>query len=86
VSFSSKGTYTVRINVTSTDQLKPTSFVMSGESAVVVEEASWKWFALVGGVIGVIVLVPLALLLMRRRSGRERGPRREKKSRGEEEK
>jgi len=86
ISFKSKGTYTLRINATSSNQLKHTTLVMSGDSAVVVEEAGWKQIALWGGVVGVIVLVPLALLLMRRRSGRDRGPRREKKSKAEEEK
>lgn len=86
ISFSSKGTFTLRVNVTSNNQLKTNTHVMSGDTAVVVEEAGWKSIALWGGVIGVIVLVPLALLLMRRRSGRERGPRREKKPKAEEEK
>ncbi len=84
ITFKSKGTYTLRINVSSTDQLRENTLVMSGDTAVVVEEAGWKQFALWGGVLGVIVLVPLALLLMRRRSGRERGPRREKKPKAEE--
>ncbi|MBN1677085.1 MAG: PKD domain-containing protein [Candidatus Thermoplasmatota archaeon] len=84
ITFKSKGTYTLRINVSSTNQLRENTLVMSGDTAVQVEEAGWKQFALWGGVLAVIVLVPLALLLMRRRSGRERGPRREKKSKAEE--
>jgi hypothetical protein len=36
ISFKSKGTYTLRINVTSNDQLKPNTHVMSGDTAIVV--------------------------------------------------
>ncbi len=78
--FSDPGTYTVRVNVTSADQLAVDEDV--GE--VTVNEAGWKKIALWGGVAGVIVLVPLLLYLRGRWSKRERkGPRREKAERAE---
>ncbi len=85
VSFSSKGTYTLRVNATSDNQLKEATSVASGDGALVVEEAAWKAYALWGGVIAVIVLVPLLLFMRARWSKREKGPRREKKPREEEE-
>ena len=85
VSFSSKGTYTLRVNATSANQLKEHTSVASGDGALNVEEAGWKAYALWGGVIAVIVLVPLLLFMRARWSKREKGPRREKKSREEKE-
>jgi hypothetical protein len=85
VSFSSKGTYTLRVNATSANQLKEATSVASGDGALTVEEAGWKAYALWGGVIAVIVLVPLLLYMRARWSKREKGPRREKKPREEKE-
>lgn len=73
--FSNPGTYTVRVNVTCADQL----VVDEDVGDVTVKEAGWKRVALWGGVLAVIVLVPLLLYLRGRWSKRERkGPRREK--------
>jgi len=73
--FSDPGTYTVRVNVTSADQLA----VDEDVGDVTVNEAGWKKIALWGGVAAVIILVPLLLYLRGRWSKRERkGPRREK--------
>ena len=85
VSFGSKGTYTLRVNATSTNQLKESTSVASGDGALVVEEAAWKSYALWGGVIAVIVLIPLLLFFRARWSKRDKGPRREKKSKQEQE-
>lgn len=85
VSFDSKGTYTLRVNATSDNQLKESTSVASGDGALNVEEAAWKAYALWGGVIAVIVLVPLLLFMRARWSKRDKGPRREKKPREEEE-
>jgi len=77
----SKGTYTIKVNVTSYDQL--TTHDMNGD--IVVKEAGWKKIALWGGVAAVIVLVPLLLLLRGRWSKREKkGPRREKDKKTQE--
>jgi PKD repeat protein len=74
-SFSDPGSYTVRVNVTSSDQL----LVDEDVGDVEVKEAGWKKVALWGGVAGVIVLVPLLLYMRGRLAKREkRGPRREK--------
>jgi len=71
-----KGSYTIKVNVTSGDQLSTHDL----NNDVEVEEASWKKIALWGGVIAVIVLVPLLLYLRGRWSRREKkGPRREKR-------
>ncbi len=77
-----KGAYTIKVNVTSTDQL--TTHDLNGD--VDVNEAGWKKIALWGGVAAVIVLVPLLLYLRGRWSRREKkGPRREKREdKGEE--
>ncbi|TRO49212.1 PKD domain-containing protein [Candidatus Bathyarchaeota archaeon] len=73
--FKSPGVYTIRVNVTSNDQLNVDEDV--GE--IEVEEAGWKKAALWGGVAAVIILVPVLLYLRGRWSKRERrGPRREK--------
>jgi hypothetical protein len=83
---SGKGTFTIKVSVNATDQLTASELVLSGPNALVVNEAAWKAYALWGGVIGVIILVPLLLFLSRRWSRRERkGPRREKKSEEKEE-
>jgi len=77
----SKGAYTIKVTANSTDQLTASEKVESGSNALEVKEAAWKKYALWGGVLGVIVLVPLLIYLTRRWSRRERkGPRREKKS------
>ena len=83
VTFDSKGTYTIKVNVTCTDQLTVAKYTASGDKALIVKEAGWKKPLLWGGVAAVIVLVPLALYFRGRLSKREKkGPRREKK--GEE--
>jgi len=72
-----KGTYTIRVNVTSADQLRTNS---KNGPQLTVEQAAWKQIALWGGVAAVIILVPLLLYLRGRWSKREKkGPRREKK-------
>jgi hypothetical protein len=79
VTFGSKGTYTIKVNVTCTDQL--TVVKHTGEQSLIVKEAGWKKPLLWGGVAAVIILVPLALYFRGRLSKREKkGPRREKKS------
>jgi len=83
-----KGTYTIKVNVTSSEQLQEHQYLMSGDKALKVNEAGWKKVALWGGVAAVIILVPLLLYLRGRWSKREKkGPRREKKEQkgGEEE-
>jgi hypothetical protein len=80
-SFGSKGTYTLKLNVTSENQLVPGHYTASGDQALHVNAAGWKKIALWGGVAAVIILVPLAIYLSRKWSKREKkGPRREKKS------
>lgn len=77
--FNSKGTYTIKVNVTSANQLNPHVYTASGDNALVVKEAGWKKIALWGGVAAVIVLIPLLLYLRGRWAKREkRGPRRER--------
>ncbi len=72
-----KGTYTIKVTVTSADQLITHSLT----DVVDVNEAGWKKYALWGGVLGVIILVPLLLYLRGHWSKREKkGPRRERKS------
>jgi PKD domain/CARDB len=73
---STKGSYTIRVNVTSEDQLR-----QSSKSAdLTVKQAAWKQIALWGGVAAIIILVPLLLYLRGRWAKREKkGPRREKK-------
>jgi len=81
VSFGSKGTYTIKVNVTCSDQLTVAKYTASGDQVLIVKEAGWKKPLLWGGVAAVIVLVPLALYFRGRLSKREKkGPRREKKS------
>lgn len=83
VTFGSKGTYAIKVNVTCSEQLSVAKYTASGDQALVVKEAGWKKPLLWGGVAAVIVLVPLALYFRGRLSKREKkGPRREKK--GEE--
>ena len=82
---SSKGTYMIRVNVTCDNQLRPYSFTASGDDSMHVKEASWKQIALWGGVIAIIVLIPLLLMLRGRLAKREKkGPRRERKEREKE--
>lgn len=77
---SSKGTYTIRVNVTSDNQLRPYSRTTGTDDALQVNQAAWKEWALWLGVLAVIVLLPLAIYFSRRLSKREKkGPRREKK-------
>lgn|GEM_PF-600832 len=79
-----RGTYTIKVVANATDQLTESVLILSGPNALVVNEAAWKVYALWGGVIGVIILVPLLIYFSRRWSRRERkGPRREKKSEAE---
>jgi hypothetical protein len=74
---SSKGTYTIRVNVTCDDQLRLSS---KNAPTLTVEQAAWKQYALWGGVAAVIILIPLLLYLRGRWAKREKkGPRREKK-------
>jgi hypothetical protein len=81
VTFNTKGTYSIKVNVTCSDQLTVARYTASGDQALIVKEAGWKKPLLWGGVAAVIVLVPLALYFRGRLSKREkRGPRREKKS------
>ncbi len=78
-----KGSYTIRVNVTSTDQLRPAS---KNAPTLTVEQAAWKTYALWGGVAAVIILVPLLLYLRGRWAKREKkGPRREKKEKASSE-
>jgi hypothetical protein len=81
VTFNSKGTYTIKVNVTCTDQLTDARYTASGDQALIVKEAGWKKPVLWGGVAAVIILVPLAIYFRGRLLKREKkGPRREKKS------
>jgi len=81
VTFGAKGTYTIKVNVTCSDQLTVARYTAGGDQALIVKEAGWKKPLLWGGVAAVIVLVPLALYFRGRLSKREKkGPRREKKS------
>jgi hypothetical protein len=80
--FDNKGTYKIKVNVTCDNQLTVTKYTAPD---LTVKEAGWKKPVLWGGVLAVIILVPLAIYLSRKWSKREKkGPRREKKS-GEEE-
>jgi plastocyanin len=75
----SRGTYKIRANVTSADQLSIESVTTKADNALVVNEAPWKQWALWGGVIAVIVLIPVLLYLRGRWSKHERkGPRRDR--------
>jgi hypothetical protein len=76
---SDRGTYKIKVNVTSTDQLLVDSATTRADEALVVKEAPWKKVALWGGIAAVIILVPLLLYLRGRWSKRERkGPRRDR--------
>jgi hypothetical protein len=76
----SKGTFIVRVNVTCDDQLRPYSFTARDDDALHVNQAAWKQWVLWGGVIAIIVLIPLLLMLRGRLAKREKkGPRRERK-------
>jgi hypothetical protein len=78
----SKGTFIIRVNVTCDDQLRPYSFT---DRDMHVNEAAWKQWALWGGVLAIIVLIPLLLMFRGRLAKREKkGPRREKKEREKE--
>lgn len=73
----SRGTFKIKVNVTSDNQLGTESYTTKADNALVVKEASWKQWALWGGVIAVIVLIPVLLYLRGRWSKHERrGPRR----------
>ncbi len=77
---SNTGTLTLKINVTSANQLYPYSYTASGSKALTVKEAPYKAILLWIGVIVVIVAIPSLLYVRSRLSKRERkGPRREKK-------
>jgi hypothetical protein len=77
---SNKGTYAIRVNVTSDNQLKTTT---KNAPTLTVNQAAWKEFALWGGVLAVIILIPLLLYLRGRWARREKkGPRRERKEKG----
>ncbi len=74
-----RGTYKIKVNVTSTDQLLVDSKTTVADQDIVVKEAPWKKVALWGGIAAVIILVPLLLYLRGRWSKRERkGPRRDR--------
>jgi len=77
-SFDTKGTYTIKVNVTATDQLNPT--IYTSPTKLAVKEAGWKQIVLWVGVAAVVILVPTLIFLRGRWSKREKkGPRREKK-------
>jgi len=81
VTFGTKGTYSIKVNVTCSEQLTVAKSTAGGDQALHVKEASWKKPVLWGGVAAVIILVPLALYFRGRLAKREKkGPRREKKS------
>jgi PKD repeat protein len=75
----SRGTYKIKVNVTSAEQLVTQSQTTMSGNHLVVKEAPWKQWALWGGVIAVIVLIPVLLYLRGRWSKHERkGPRRDR--------
>jgi hypothetical protein len=81
----SKGTFIIRVNVTCDNQLRPYSFTASGDNAMPVNQAAWKQWALWGGVLAIIVLIPLLLMFRGRLAKREKkGPRRERKEKERE--
>ena len=74
----SHGSYTIKVNVTSTNQLN--TYSRNADTPLVVKSAPWKTYALWGGVAAVIIVVPLLIFLSRRWARREKkGPRRERK-------
>jgi len=81
----SKGDFVIRVNVTSNNQLRPNSFTTSDIDSLHVKEAAWKQWALWGGVLAIIVLIPLLLMFRGRLAKREKkGPRRERKEKERE--
>ncbi|HIH01837.1 TPA: PKD domain-containing protein, partial [Thermoplasmata archaeon] len=75
----SMGTYKIKVNVTSENQLVVQSYTVKSDNLLVVKEAPWKQWALWGGILAVIVLIPVLLYLRGRWSKHERkGPRRER--------
>jgi hypothetical protein len=74
-----RGTYKIKVNVTSANQLVGDSATTKSDEALVVDEAPWKQWALWGGIAAVLILIPVLLFLRGRWSKRERkGPRRDK--------
>ncbi|UCE92405.1 MAG: PKD domain-containing protein [Methanobacteriota archaeon] len=74
-----QGTYKLKLNVTSNNQLTVDTYTTRADESLVVKEAPWKKAALWGGIAAVIILVPLLLYLRGRWSRRERrGPRRDR--------
>jgi hypothetical protein len=74
---SSKGSYSIKVNVTATNQLNADDMT----DVVSVNEAGWVKPVLWIGVIGVLVLIPALIYVRGRLAKREKkGPRREKKS------
>jgi hypothetical protein len=83
---SATGTITMKINVTSADQLTPYSWTASGTGALHVKEAPYKALLLWIGVAVVIVAIPSLLYVRSRLMKREKkGPRRERKESKEKE-
>jgi hypothetical protein len=83
---SGTGTITMKINVTSADQLTPYSYTASGTQALHVKEAPYKALLLWIGVAVVIVAIPSLLYVRNRLMKREKkGPRRERKESKEKE-
>jgi len=73
--FDNPGSYRIMVNVTSSEQLT----VDTDYDEVTVDEAGWKSIALWGGVIVLLLVVPLLLFMRGRWAKRERkGPRRER--------
>jgi len=83
---SGTGTLTIKVNVTSADQLTPYSYTASGTQALHVKEAAYKALLLWVGVAAVIVAIPSLLYVRSRLMKREKkGPRRERKESKEKE-
>ena len=83
---SGTGTITIKVNVTSADQLAPYSYTASGSQALHVKEAPYKALLLWIGVAVVIVAIPSLLYVRSRLMKREKkGPRRERKESKEKE-
>ena len=83
---SGTGTITIKVNVTSADQLTPYSYTASGTQALHVKEAPYKALLLWIGVAVVIVAIPSLLYVRSRLMKREKkGPRRERKESKEKE-
>jgi len=83
---SGTGTITIKVNVTSTNQLTPYSYTASGTQALHVKEAPYKALLLWIGVAVVIVAIPSLLYVRSRLMKREKkGPRRERKESKEKE-